>query len=188
MTLYITQRKQYVCWSSQSNHRVGTQQGSGLEMSNLASSRSFVHVMTADCRDDKDIKKQFRIQNTVGNMLIRKFSFAPIEGKIQLFQSCCYPIYGCAIWRHSYQYSVRKLTVSYSYTFKRLINVPRYTSSSLAFAMKATDHINMVLRKSAYSLMSRVTASPNSIVTAIVNSDAYHQFPLMDKWESMLYI
>ena len=30
MTLYTTQRKQYVHWSYQSNHRVGTQQESGL--------------------------------------------------------------------------------------------------------------------------------------------------------------
>ena len=79
---------------------------------------------------------------------------------------------------------IRKLTVSYSDTVKRLINVPRYTSSSLAFAMNA----NVVFRKFAYSLMSRVIASHNSIVTAIVNSDAYHQSPLMDKWESMLCI
>ena len=43
-------------------------------------------------------------------------------------------------------------------------------------------------RKFAYSLMNRVTASPNSIVTAIINSDAYHQPPLMDTWESMLYV
>ena len=57
-------------------------------------------------------------------MLVRKFSFAPIEAKIQLFKSYCYPIYGCALWRHSYQNSIRKLTVSYSDTFKRLINVP----------------------------------------------------------------
>ena len=47
------------------------------------------------------------------------------------------------------------------------------------------DHIN---GKFAYSLMSRVTASPNSIVSAIVNSDAYHQSPQIDKWESMLYV
>ena len=47
---------------------------------------------------------------------------------------------------------------------------------------------NTVLRKFAYSLMSKVVASPNSIVTAIVNSNAYHQSPLMDKWESMLYV
>ena len=137
--------------------------------------------MTADCRDDKDIKKQFRRQNTVGNMLVWKFSFACIEAKIQLFKSYCYPIYGCALWHHSLENSIRKLTVSYSDTFKRLINDPRYTSSSLAFATNATDHINVVFHKFAYSLMSRVIASPNSIVSAIVNSDAYHQSPLMDK-------
>ena len=56
------------------------------------------HVMTADCRDDKDIKKQFRRKIAVGNMLVWKFSFAPVETKIQLFKSCCYPIYGCALW------------------------------------------------------------------------------------------
>ena len=86
-------------------------------------------------------------------------------------------IYGCTLWRHSYQDSIRKLTVSSSNTFKHLINVPRYTSSSLAFAMNSTDHIYVVFRKFAYSMMSRVTASPNSIVSAIVNSDAYHKSP-----------
>ena len=121
-------------------------------------------------------------------MLVRKFSFAPIEAKIQLFKSYCYLIYEFALRRHSFQNSIRKLTVSYSDTFKRLINIPRYTSSSLAFAMNATDHTNVVLRKFAYSLMSRVVASPNSIVTAIVNSDTYHQSSLMNKWESMLYL
>ena len=121
-------------------------------------------------------------------MLVRRFSFAPMKAKIQLFKSYCYPIYGCTLWRHSYQYSIIKLTVSYSDTFKRLINVPRYTSSSLAFAMNTTDHINVVHRKSAFSLMSRVTTSPNNIIAAIVNSDAYQQSLLMVKWESMLYV
>ena len=59
-------------------------------------------VMNADCRDDEDIKKQFMRQNAVGKMLVRKFSFAPIEAKIKLFKSYCYPIYGCALWRLSY--------------------------------------------------------------------------------------
>ena len=38
--------------------------------------------------------------------------------------------------------------------------------------MNANDNINVVFHKSAYRLMSRVTASLNSIVTAIANSDA----------------
>ena len=114
--------------------------------------------------DDKDINKQFRRKNAVGNMLVRKFSFAPIEAKIQLFKSYCYPIYGCALWRHSFQNSIIKLTDSYWDTFKRLINVSRYISSSLTFPMNATDHINVVLRKFAYSLMSRVVASPTVLL------------------------
>ena len=57
--------------------------------------------MTADYRDDKDIKKQFLRKTAVGKIFVRKFSFAPIEAKIQLFKSYCYPIYGCALWRHS---------------------------------------------------------------------------------------
>ena len=121
-------------------------------------------------------------------MLLRKFLFAPIEAKIQVFKSYCYPIYGCALRRHSFQNSIRKPTVSFSETFKCLINVLRYTSSSLAFAIHVTDHVKVVFRKFAYSLMSRVTAFPNSIVTAIVNSDAYRQSQLMDKWEGMLYV
>ena len=124
----------------------------------------------------------------MGNMRVRKFSFAPIEAKIPLFKSYCYSIYRCAVWRHSFQNSIRNLAVSYSDTFKCLVNVPRYTSWSLAFTMNATDHINVVFRKFAYSLMSRVIASPNIIVTAIINSDAYHQSPLMDRWASMLYV
>ena len=110
------------------------------------------------------LKKQIRRQNVVDNMLVKKFSFAHIEAKIQLFKLYCYPIYGCVLWRHSFQNSIRKLTDSYSDTFNRLINVPRYTSSSLVFAMNTTDHINVVLGKFAYSSMSRVIASPTVLL------------------------
>ena len=193
MALYTTQRKQYVYRSNQkkSQGRYSTTVGhENEELSFVEEFRYLGHVMTADCRDDNDIKKQFIKQNEVGNMLVRKFSFLHIESKLQLFKSYCYPIYGCALWSHWYQniHCIRKVTVSYSDTFKRLINVPRYTSSSLEFSMNVTDHINVVFLKFAYSLMSRAIASPYSIVTAIVNSDAYLQFPLTNKWGSMLYL
>ena len=96
-------------------------------MRNLALSRSFVTYDMSSLQTVEMIrllKKQLMRQNAVGNMLVRKFSFAPIEAKIQLFKSYCYPIYRCGLWRHSYQNSIRKLTVSFSDTFKRLINVP----------------------------------------------------------------
>ena len=84
--------------SKQSQCRHSTRVSLGNEeLSFVEEFRYLGHVMTADCRDHKDIKKQFRRQNAVGNMLVRKFSFAPIEAKIQLFESYCYPIYGYAL-------------------------------------------------------------------------------------------
>ena len=94
------------------------------ELSYVDEFRYLRHIITADCRDDKDIAKQFRRQNAVGNMLVSMFSFAQMEAKIQLFKSYCYPIYECTLWRNSNQYSIRKLIVSDSDTFKRLINIP----------------------------------------------------------------
>ena len=69
-----------------------------------------------------------------------------------------------------------KLTISHSDTFKHLINVPRYISSSLSFEMDKYAYF-----KSTYSLMSRVTTSSNSVVTAVFNSVAYQQSPPTDK-------
>ena len=61
MTLYTPQLKQYACWSDQSNHRVGTQQKSGSEISSFVKEFRYLgHVMTADCRDDKYIEKKLR--------------------------------------------------------------------------------------------------------------------------------
>ena len=70
------------------------------------------HIMTADCRDDNDIKN-----NSGGKMQLAKCCSRSSRlhgGKIQLFKSYCYQIYGCALWHHFYQNSIRKLTVSYS--------------------------------------------------------------------------
>ena len=146
------------------------------------------HIISSDCKDDKDVCKQFRRQNAVGNMLIRKFSFAPTEAKIQLFKSHCYPIYGNSLWGNAFQYSLRKLTVSYNDTFKRLVGEPRWTSSSRVFAENYADHIKVIFRKSAFSLMRRIVTSSNTIIHTICNSDAHLQSGLLRKWEELLYV
>ena len=60
-TLYTTRRKPYVYWSDQSNHTAGTQQlrvrHGNEELSFVGEFRYLRHVMTADCRDDTEIKK-----------------------------------------------------------------------------------------------------------------------------------
>ena len=63
-----------------------------------------------------------------------------------------------------------------------------HSNDLLMFLDTHADDIITLLRKSAYSLMSRATPPPNSISAAMVKSDAYLQSPLLAKWESMLYM
>ena len=63
------------------------------ELSFVEEFRYLGHVKTADCQDDKDIRKQFRRQNPVDNTQIKKFSFSPVFAKVQLLKSYCYPIF-----------------------------------------------------------------------------------------------
>ena len=129
------------------------------------------------------LKKQFRRRNAIENMLVKKFSFAPMETKILLYKSYCYPIYGCAFWRHSDQNPIRKLTVSYSDSFKRRINVPIDTPARVwHFAMNTTDHINGCSSNVLTAWWAEKQLPQTVyIVTVIVNSDAYMQSPLMNK-------
>ena len=87
-------------------------------------------------------------------------------GKMQL-AICCSGSSHLHIWRQKPNCSshiVTQLRMCSLASFKRLINV-----GDLLMYPNTTDHINVVFRKSVYSLMSRESTSLNSIVTAAVN-------------------
>ena len=56
------------------------------ELSVVEEFRYLGHVMTADCQDDKDIKKTVQEAKCSWQYLVRKFLFAPAKAKIPLFQ------------------------------------------------------------------------------------------------------
>ena len=145
--------------------------------------------MTTDCEMIRTLKKQFRGKMQLAicwsrsshlHLLRQKFNCS--SHIVTQFMDVLFGVI------HSRTLLENLLSVIVTHSSLLLTSLCRYTGSSLSFAMNAADYMNVVLRKFAYSLLSRVTASQNSIVTAIVNRDAYHQSPLMDKWESMLYV
>ena len=153
--------------------------------SHFASGSSYLHQRSGSSHFDSE---SYHFASGSSHFASGNSNFASGSPHFASGSSHCYPIYGCALRRHPYHCSIRKASLSYGYIFKHLIKVNRYTSSILAFTLKATNHIDVVFCKSTYSLMSRLTTTPNSIVTAIVNSDAYHQSPLIYKWESSLFV
>ena len=59
------------------------------ELSFVDEFRYLGRTMSVDFQDDKDIEKKFKRQNAVGDLLVRKFSFAPTIAQNQLFKSYC---------------------------------------------------------------------------------------------------
>ena len=117
--------------------------------------------MTADCRGDKDIKKKIRRQNAVGNMLVITSHLHLLRQNSNCSSHIVTPYMNVLIGViHTRTLLENLLSVIVTHSSLRLINVPRNTSSSLAFEMNATGRINVVFRKFASSLMIRVTASP----------------------------
>ena len=104
--------------------------------------------MAADCRDDKDIGKQFRRQNAVGNMLVRKSSFAPIYGdKNSIVQ---------VILLHNLWMTLFDV-IQIQTLLKNLLSVLVTHSNDLLMSpdtparvwqVNGTDHIDVVLHKS----------------------------------------
>ena len=102
MTLYITQQNSGDP-AKQSQDRYSTRVRLGnKELRFVEEFRYLGHDLTADSSHEKVIKKLLNWENAVPNMQVKKFSFAPIQAKIQLFKSYCYPIYGCALRHHSF--------------------------------------------------------------------------------------
>ena len=145
------------------------------------------NIRTADCRVDKDIKKQYSRKNAVGNMLVRKFSIAPIEEKIKLFKSYCYPIYGCHFGVIDSRTLLENLLSVIVTQSSVLLTSPKHQLES-GFCDERNWSYQCGVTQICIQLDEQSGSFANSIVTAIFNSDAYHQSTLMDKSESVLYV
>ncbi|KAG0697857.1 hypothetical protein GWK47_026209 [Chionoecetes opilio] len=92
------------------------------------------HIISHDMGDDDDISKQTTKLLVVGNTLQRKFSYCSMEVKLELFRSHCYSIYCNSLWSRFKVAILNRLKVCHNYIIKRLLELPRWFSSSLGFA------------------------------------------------------
>ena len=135
-------------------------------------------MQTVDMK--RRLKKQFRRKNAVGNMMVRdRVLICTFGGKNPIVQVILLP----NLWMCSSASIIPTLLENLLSVIVPHSNVLLTSPDThLTLNMNATDHINVAFRKSAYSLMSRVTTSLSSIATAIVNSDEYLWSPLINKW------
>ncbi|KAG0714091.1 Major facilitator superfamily domain-containing protein 6 [Chionoecetes opilio] len=110
------------------------------------------HVISHDMTDDDDIIKQTTKLLVVGNTLQRKFSYCSREVKMELFRSHCYSIYCNSLWSRYKVATMNRLKVCHNDILKRLLGLPRWCSSSLAFARNGVNNLDVIRRNSVFSL------------------------------------
>ena len=132
--------------------------------------------------DDDEMSQRMRNIYATGNMLIRKFGSCCSTIKILMFKTFLSQVYGCSLWASYKAYTYNKVKVSHNDIFRSLFHVPRYESASTLFASHNVHNLDAVLRSSYYSLMCRVTNSPNVIVQALVTSEARLRSRIWHSW------
>lgn len=127
------------------------------------------HIVTSDLKDDVDIERERRALAVRANMIARRFARCTREVKVTLFRAYCTSFYTCALWANYTQRQYNALRVQYNDAFRVLMGLPRYCSASRMFAEARVACFYATMRTRAASLLSRVRASPNTILKMIAD-------------------
>ena len=144
------------------------------------------HIISADLKDDLDIKREIKSLNARGNVIVRKFGFLPNSVKFELFRTYCYPMYTSALWANYTQAVMRQLKVAYNNIMRRLAYVPSWQSASHMFGSLGVRSFGECIRNSSYSLMQRVEQCPNGLIGNLVRSDVAFVSMQRARWHSVL--
>ncbi|KAG0720448.1 hypothetical protein GWK47_044889 [Chionoecetes opilio] len=107
---------------------------------------------------------------------------------MELFRSHCYSIYCNSLWSRYKVATMNRLKVCHNDILKRLLGLPRWCSSSLAFTRNGVNNLDVIRRHSVFSLRSRVELSMNSIITSVRQSSAYVCGPIQQRWLGLLFV
>ena len=110
------------------------------------------HTIHETLNDEGDIRNQWKNFDTVGNVIIRKFSLCSDHVKRTLFRAQCSAIYCGSLWTNFTVAVLRRLKVCHNDILRRLLGVPRWTSAWATFARAVLGNIDVLLRKISYSL------------------------------------
>ena len=145
------------------------------------------HIICDDLSDEADLKAKSRQMYAKSNTLRNKFHMCSTAVKVKLFTAYFNNVYMCALWANYRQTAFQQFKVSYNNSYRILNRLPMRCSASNMFANGNVNSCACVLRKSIYSLMTRIHASLNPIVNSIVRGDVYCTSALRIQWVSQLY-
>ena len=144
------------------------------------------HIITDEFYDDEDIMKETRNLCARGNALVRQFNFCNMDVKCTLFKTFAYSVYCGALWANFRVATLNRLKVAYNMVMRRLAGVPPWNSARTMFVNLGVHSFPERVRSLCYGARERVMDSGNSLVRAVVDSDAAVYSALWLRWSDVL--
>ena len=143
-------------------------------------------LLTSSMKDDEEMPTRMRGIYAGGNTLISRFKVCSDLTKTKLFKAYCTNIYGCSLWSTYNVGTWRKVKVSHNDIFRTLMGVPRYESATQLFAQHNVPNLDVLVRKTMYSLMTRLERSKNPLIQAVINSEVRIHSVIWRRIDSMV--
>ena len=144
-------------------------------------------ILTHNMCDDLDIKQQTRALYARGNTLIARFRKCDLNVKIKLFKTYCNSLYGSNLWIKYHKHVMGKLKYAYGNLFSTLFNIQDKETTVNRMIVHGIDPIEVILRKVAFSLFSRVYDSQNTVIISIIQSLFFCDSAIYGVWQKILF-
>ena len=128
-----------------------------------------------------------RSENHNENIFVHTERNGNVDVSYQLFTAYFSNVYMCALWVNYRKTAFHQFKVAYNNSHRILNILPMRCSASSMFASDNVNSGTCVIRRSIYSLMTRIDTSLNPIVKSIVEGDVYCTSALRNIWTSLLY-
>ena len=130
--------------------------------------------------NDKDMMIcQMRLMYAKSNKLLRVFSHCTTDVKFVFFDSCCTFLYCPFLWTDYPKRTFSKLRVAFNNAYRKIFNLPIWSSASTMYAENNICNFKAMLRKSIYRFIQRLQDSDNLLIQCICQSWVM-QFSIME--------
>ncbi|XP_026330980.1 uncharacterized protein LOC113238355 [Hyposmocoma kahamanoa] len=141
----------------------------GTPLKRVANFKYLGHWVSENLSDNLDLERERRALSVRCNMLARRFARCTKEVKTTLFKAFCQTFYTCSLWVSYTGKAYSALRVQYNNAFRVLMGLGRRCSASGMFCEAGVDGFHAIMRKRCYSMLQRVSASPNIILNSVAH-------------------
>ena len=144
-------------------------------------------MISNNCKDEDDIRRQMRCIYAMGNTIIRHFRFCSENVKVCIFKTYMSNLYCCALWTRYTAALYDKIRISYKRVFRNLFNIDTFCSTTGKMTMYNISDFDTVVRKNILSLRNRVLSSNNVILSAITSAESFYSSQINVNWSKKLF-